>query len=426
MKFRSLVFMGLLLCLISTPAWGAGFSIFEQGAAATGMAGAFTAHADDPTAVFYNPAGITQLEGTQISLGVTLIKPSAEMHAYNPYTQEWSEQEWETDDQVFLPPTFYVTHKLMDNLSLGFGFGVHYGLGTDWSNNDDFPYVELVKKVDLQTKYMNPVAAFKINDNFSVAAGIYYVLASVEYSRELGITEPNDPNNGEMKLDADNGSGDFGFNLGLHGDFGQFRAGLTYRSEVDCGFEGTADFDVPGGMGLEPLFPDQDGSTTITMPASASLGLAYFATEAFSVEFDLNWMGWSSYDSLDIDFSQETTHPATGEPVVEDTSQLKDWDDVFSYRLGMRYNATDALSIYAGYLYDETPVPDKTLDPILPDSDRQSVQIGAGYKIGSLKIDASYMALFFDDRETTTNIYYANGQYEIFAHLFGLQFTYSF
>lgn len=424
MKFRVLIIATGLLCLVSAPVMGAGFSIFEQGAAATGMAGAFTAHADDPSAIFYNPAGITQLEGTQISLGVTLIKPSAEMKAYNPYTQSWSEQEWETDDQVFVPPNFYVTHKLMDNLSLGFGYGVYYGLGVDWSKNSDFPYVELIKEVNLQSNFLNPVAAFQINENISVAAGIFYVLSTVDYKRELGLTEPNDPNNGEMKLDADNGSGDFGFNLGFHGNFGQFRAGLTYRSEVECGYEGSADFDVPASAA--PLFPDQDGRTTITMPASASLGFAYFATDALSVEFDLNWMGWSSYESLDIDFSQETFHPATGDPVVADTSQIKDWDDVFSYRLGMRYLATDALSIYAGYLYDESPVPDNTLDPILPDSDRQSVQVGAGYKIGDLKIDASYMALFFEDRETTTNIHHANGQYENFAHLFGLQFTYGF
>jgi len=418
------MFILSMIFLYAASGHGAGFSIFEQGAAATGMAGAFTAHADDATAVFYNPAGITQLEGTHLSLGATFILPKADMQAYNPYTDEWMDKKYKADDQTFIPPNFYFTHKVSDRLSLGFGYGAPYGLGMKWDNNDDFPYAELVKEVNLHAHYLNPVVAVEFSERLAVALGLYYVISEVDYTRSLGLTNAGAESDGEVTLEGDNGSGDFGFNLGVHVRSEAFRLGLTYRSEVDCAYDGEADFTVP--TGFEQLFPDQGGDTAITMPASASAGVAFFFSQSFSMEFDLNWMGWSSYDKLEIDFETETFHPATGDPLVADVTQLKDWDDVFSYRLGARFMATEALAIYAGYLFDESPIPDKTLDPILPDSDRQSFQLGAGLNLGNLKIDASYMALFFDDRGTKTNVYGVNARYENFAHLIGLQFSYAF
>lgn len=425
---NSLKILAVVVWIIAgSTVWGAGFSIFEQGAAATGMAGAFTARADDPTAVFFNPAGITQLEGTHFSIGATLIAPEATLT--DPYGNEW-----DSDKQVFVPPTLYATHRVSDMISLGFGFGAYYGLGMKWDNNDDFIYRTLVNEVNIKSYFFNPVAAFALGENISVAGGMYYVKSEVDYaaaidlgplsaalSQQLGttITLPE----GELILEGDNGSGDYGYNLGFQAKFNPWRFGVTYRSEVECEYEGDAAFNVtPTGYGatidgiVATMLPDTKGNTAITLPASASVGIAYDVTEKLSVEFDLNWMGWSSYESLDLDFENATT---------PDKSQPKDWDDVYSYRLGTRYIASDAVEIYAGYLFDESPIPDKTLDPILPDADRHSVQIGAGYRIGSVMIQGSYMALFFNDRETTTNELGVNGDYESFAHLIGMQLSYS-
>ncbi len=128
-------------------------------------------------------------------------------------------------------------------------------------------------------------------------------------------------------------------------------------------------------------------------------------------------MGWSSYDSLDIDFE------FAGLP---DVSQRKDWDDVMSYRLGLHYDATEQVSLFGGFYFDESPIPDDTLDPILPDADRYSFQIGAGYDFGNLSLQGSYMYLAFEDRETTSNYRGINGSYESQTHIFGVQLGYTF
>ncbi len=229
---------------------------------------------------------------------------------------------------------------------------------------------------------------------------------------------------GHLFLDGDNENGDFGFNIGIHGRFDKVKLGFVYRSSVKCTYDGWADFTVtPTSYGdqidavVASLFPDTPGGTEIEMPAFASAGIAYQFTDKFQMEFDLNWMEWSKYKSLDIDF---------GDPNIPDKFQPKDWDDVFSYRIGGRYRFSDTYEMFAGYLFDESPIPDETLDPILPDSDRHSVQIGLGYTVNDLKLTASYMALFFDDRGTDTNILGINGDYSSFSNLIGLQVSYNF
>lgn len=71
---RGLTVVVLLVLLLPGLVFGAGFHIREQGAKAMGMANAFVAQADDPSAIFYNPAGIAFQSGTQVSLGVTVVK----------------------------------------------------------------------------------------------------------------------------------------------------------------------------------------------------------------------------------------------------------------------------------------------------------------------------------------------------------------
>ncbi|MBN1879392.1 outer membrane protein transport protein [bacterium] len=420
-------FLFITIIAIST-SLGAGFSIYEQGATAMGMAGAFSAKADDPTAIFYNPAGIGKLEGTNISLGLTAIPPKSTME--DPYGREW-----DTEDQLFLVPNLYITHELNEKMSLGLGVFAPYGLGMDWGKDNDWIYRYLIRDVTIETFYVSPVFAYNLNDNWSIAAGALWVKSNVEYNASVDMSAVSEAlsaafgttivlPDSEMKLEGDNESGDWGYNFGIHGIIEKLHLGLSYRSAVECAYDGDATFDVPAsgyGSSVDSIvngyFPDTKGLTTIEMPQSISLGIGYDVTEKLYTEFDVVWMGWSSYDSLDIDFE------FAGLP---DVSQRKDWDDVMSYRLGMTYAATEQLSLYGGVYFDESPIPDDTLDPILPGADRYSFQMGAGYDFGNFAIQGYYMYLQFEDRETTTNYRGINGDYESNAHMFGMQATYSF
>lgn len=428
---RTLVFPAVLVFLVMSCVpviYGAGFSIYEQGTTATGMAGAFAAKADDATAVFYNPAGISQLEGTHLSIGLSMIPPDAKMT--DPYGMEW-----ETDDQTFWVPNFYATHSLNEKWDLGFGVTAPFGLGMDWSNNEDFIYRYLVKDVTIESIYVTPVISYSFNENWSIAAGAMWVTSDVEYLAAVDMTPVEEAlsaalgtdielPDSELSLEGDNENGDWGFSLAVHGQIDRLHLGLAYRSAVDVAYDGQATFDVPpSGYGdtvddiVNSYFPDTNGATSIEMPESIQVGIGYDITDSFYAEFDVLWHGWSSYKSLDIDFE---------EPSLTDVEQRKDWDDVMSYRLGLHYQMTDEFAIFCGYYFDETPIPDETLDPILPGADRNSFQLGASYEFGNLKLEGAYMYLDFEDRETTVNYRGINGSYESVTHILSAQLSYSF
>ncbi len=185
------------------------------------MAGAFAAKADDPTAIFYNPAGIGKLEGTQFSVGFSLIPPESTME--DPYGQEW-----ETEDQMFLVPNLYLTHQLDEKWSLGLGVFAPYGLGMDWSKEKDWIYRYLVREVTIESIYVSPVVSYNLNENWSVAAGAMWVKSDVEYKAAVDMSNVSAAlsetfgtsivlPDSEMTLEGGNESGDWGYNFGIHG-----------------------------------------------------------------------------------------------------------------------------------------------------------------------------------------------------------------
>jgi long-chain fatty acid transport protein len=112
-----------------------GFDIYEQSARAVGMAGALTAQADDPSAIFFNPAGITQLDGTQVSLGACMIMPTMQFQSNgNAVMGSYSGETSKIKDHTWVIPNAYVTHKINDIVSVGIGSFSHFGLGVEWGD----------------------------------------------------------------------------------------------------------------------------------------------------------------------------------------------------------------------------------------------------------------------------------------------------
>ncbi len=111
--------------------------------------------------------------------------------------------------------------------------------------------------------------------------------------------------------------------------------------------------------------------TEITLPDTWSFAVAWKPTGKLTVEFDADRFGWSSYDSLDILFDENT--------VLPDSLNRKDWNDVWAYRFGAQYAMTQSLDLRVGYARDNTPVPNDTIGPELPDADRNNYTFGFGY-----------------------------------------------
>ncbi|MGE5172563.1 MAG: OmpP1/FadL family transporter, partial [Betaproteobacteria bacterium] len=186
----------LSISIFSSTSFAAGFSLPDQDAAAMGMANAFTGQADNPAAVWYNPAGITQLDGTQVSGGIIGIYPVF-THENNDGTTDVAKRD------IALPFVLFGTNKVNDRLSLGLGITSPFGLSARWSDASKTRYVATYS--NLETVNVNPNIAYRVNDDLSLALGIDYVhaRATLEKTVNLGGPSPDFDRNFRLSGDGD-------------------------------------------------------------------------------------------------------------------------------------------------------------------------------------------------------------------------------
>jgi long-chain fatty acid transport protein len=181
---------------------------------------------------------------------------------------------------------------------------------------------------------------------------------------------------------------------------------------------------------ITAVLGDSSAKTEITMPPLLSVGLANRSIPRLTLELDLQWTGWSTFDQINIDFDN---------PNSPNSVKNKNWNDVLAIRFGGEYRLTDRFALRAGYVYDPTPVPGETVDTLLPDSDRHDVSIGLGITLKRIQADVAYLLVLFNDRNVNnqldattplnplaTTSYNQSGKYETLVHLAGLSLTYRF
>ncbi len=419
---RNVLLMVLVLVFAAGTALGAGFKLPEQGAKAMGMSMAWTAQANDPSAIYYNPAGITQLEGMHLLIGGTLIdargstfqgfvKPPptiAPPGALFPTNESGKDQE-------FFAPVAYYTMQAGDKIFLGIGINAPFGLSRTYSPDFTGPPSQTgnvaldTQHAQLQTVVVNPTVAYKINDYISIGAGVDYMHAKAELDRVLAP---------RVKFHLDGDGDAWNWNAGILVTPGyNLRLAVSYRNGYDM--EITGDATAFGGK--------TGGKTDVNMADILVAAVAY-QTEKFTIEFDYDYTFWSDFENLDIKLDSPIIAPSppfppgTGIPAFN--PQRKDWDDVAAYRLGMRYNFSSSCYGSAGIFYDENPIPEATLGSELPDSDRRGFSLGAGFRIKDIDVDISY--IYFDYRDRRVNNSKYNGTWSNLARLYSLNLSYAF
>lgn len=415
-------------CLAASAAFGAGFSIFEQGAKASGMAGAFAATADDPSAVFYNPAGLAQQREMNVLAGATFINFTNEFIG-DPNSEVTSGIEGKYDRHTFIPPNAYAIIPIGENLTFGFGAWSAWGLRTDWADPWEGRFVS--RDADLKTMSIEPAIAWQTSDGkFAVGGGIEYRRARVILIQNIALPFLNPftgriTDIGNARLSSDYGD-DTGFNLGvLWKPTERLRFAATYRSEMDMDLEGDADFTQisTGNAQLDAVvaqtFPlDDQISTVFPFPAVYSVGAAFSPNDRWDIEFDITHMTWSRFEALDVDFK---AHPERG------FTREQNWDDSSCYRLGANIKATEDFEVRLGVLYDENPQPVEAVSPLLPDSDRIGATFGFGWKRGPIYADVAAFILHFKDRSTEgRNPEGFDGTYHTDATLWSVNLGYRF
>ncbi|HEX8152341.1 MAG TPA: outer membrane protein transport protein [Thermoanaerobaculia bacterium] len=421
-RVSTILLLVLASCLCSGAAFGSGFSIFEQGAKASGMAGAFVATADDPSAIFYNVAGLAQQREFTLLGGATFINFTNQFTGdrNDPFTAGATGK---FERHLFIPPNGYGILPIGDNITVGVGMFTAYGLRTDWED----PWVGrfISRDVNLKTVSLQPSIAWRTsNDKLAIGAGVEYRRARVTLSRNNGFLSPLDGRiydvaNAYLSGDWDSG---IGYNVGiLLKPTPTLRFGASYRTDMDIDFEGDADItQIPTGTpALDALIatqlpPDQPINLTLPFPATLSVGVATSAIPTWDVEFDVTHTTWSRFKTLQVNFEQTPAFNLV---------RPQNWEDTMSFRLGANKHATENIDIRLGAVFDQNPQPTEAVSPLLPDADRTGVTVGLGWRHGPFIVDVSNMFLFFADRDTEGRSAEGfNGEYKTTANLFSLNF----
>jgi long-chain fatty acid transport protein len=413
--------------MLPAVARGAGYNIYEQGASVLGMGGAGTASVHDASAVYYNPAALTRLPGTQLYGGGTLLQPFTSFAGLAPYPGYGVTEKMKP--QQFYPPTFYFARRFGEQAALGLGLNSPFGLGVEWENPDQFTGRYIVTKADLRTIHTGLSLAYAINPKWSVALGGNLMYAKVALQNRKFTAAPGGGGAAlevaKVALDSDYTPG-YGWNLAFtFVPNPSWSVGGFYRSKFVVHTDGRADLTqmMTGNPTIDAavaasLPPDQNVSTVLRFPAISSLGVAWKWGEAWTFEGDANFVEWSVFTDLPIFFEQS---PSSNETIVEN------YDDTWQFRFGMERRA-GAFTYRGGYYYDQPAAPDPSLSPILPDAGRNGGTLGLGYAFGKERrwtIDVYELALFLQHRHTyLVNRDGFDGHYRSYVNASGLSLAY--
>jgi long-chain fatty acid transport protein len=370
------------------------------------MGAAIVADNKDAATVAYNPAGMTELKGVQTMAGATYILPktTGDITIDGSYAGSY--------DSKYRPgivPNAYVTAQINDYIWFGLGAFSRFGLAMEFDS--DWPGRFSSYYAGVNSFSINPCVAVKIFDGLSVAGGweiMYFDFENRKVARSLTSTPPPPfpplplPASEDMQTTMKGDSWGYGFNLGARYEpFEWLALGFAYRSKIKQHLEGTVKYDkstapVANAAGC---FQDADAWGNITLPDQYIGGVAVKPVKNFTVEFDLMYCGWSSYDKLEITTNK---HPYN----LADTytaSETKDWHDTWSYHVGIEYGITDWLDLWAGYYYDQSPKGDY-YDYTETSAEHQTFSFGLGFHKGNWKVEGVYAFLISGDRNGTVMV----------------------
>ena len=397
---KTTILVGLSLASALTT-YAAATRVAFVDAFATARGNAFTATADNASAVFYNGAGLTQLEGTQIQGNVFAVSLD--------YSADTANGKDKMDNDFQAVPSAFISHNLKDS-PLAFGFGVYspFALGADWGNDaafttpagaDDLAALLVPYEADLvYTKY-HAVVAWQVTETLSLAAGVSYDDSDIKIKATA------------LEFDGDDDT--IGYSLSaLWQPSAKHSFGLNYQAKTEVTYDGTANVLTELG------FVKFDDKADLIFPESIVFGYSYRPNARWNFEFNLDWTNWDRVNSLELD-----TAPL---PPYE-----LNWESAFIWELGVTRYLDNGWNVSAGYTYVENAVPDQGLLPIVPDSDRHFFALGVGRDYGNFYWQATYQYTYADERGVSGNdgpldLSSVNGDYDLDSQAFAFSVGYRF
>jgi long-chain fatty acid transport protein len=435
----SLVFALLAGLIPVSSAHAGGFRVYDQSATGTAQGNAFTAQADDPSAIYYNPAGMTQLHGLQQSIGITFVGGHFD---YRSPTGQTSRGDY--GNSVAYPPPLngYITANLKDlgfnalgDLTVGVGAIGAFGNMTQWPNNG--PLSTAITSAALQMVDVKPTLAYKLNDQLSVGLGMdiytffnFWGEGQAENKFNSAGTPGLPPAGTPLEVNGRDTS--LGFNASFM--YTPFRnadgkplanVGFVYRSQATLHLNGQ--FLVNGRVAA-------DDKITLVLPQVFTGGIAIWPIRdqdrEWKLELDVDYTDWKSVRNLNVHLSNGAT-----------IQNPQNWRGSYTAMIGTEYKWLRLeklpqweVALRGGIIQTQSPVPNATFNPALPDADRIGVSTGLGLfcKAGghflglipcgssstkklvpkALALDVAAQVFFVEPRTVTGNVNPAvNGDY---------------
>ncbi len=392
----ALIILGSLTAQVAL--YGLGLRVPDQDPEAIARGNAFVATADNPSAIYYNPAGVSQLEGHQLRLGTYSIITQSRYTALSGFQQDTKEK------LQTLPQVYYTYTPTNCHFSGGVGFYAPYGLGLEWPDNS--PFRQVASRGEIVYLTIDPVLAWRIGPALAIAGGPTINYSKADLRRGLLPVNVGD----RFKFSGDDT--EVGYNLGLLAHpFEKHAFGLTYRSGTVMNYSGTSIVSGP------PPIPSgsQAANAQFHFPQQVVAGWSFRPTPAWNLEFDVDWTDWSALKSVTLHQLPPQTLPFN-------------WESSFMFEWGATRFFNRGWSASAGYMFSQSSVPESSFNPAVPDSDRHVFSVGVGKQFKHLRCDAAYQFSYGPSRSISGGIQgpLVNGNYRWISHALSISAGYAF
>jgi long-chain fatty acid transport protein len=427
----------LVALAFSGSAAASGFQLIEQNASGLGNAYAGSAAiADNASTIFFNPAGMTQLQAREFSAGLDMVNTSYKLTDQGSSVSALAGTGNGGDGGgTGWVPNGYLSWALSKDLYLGIGVSAPFGLATEYDSR--WIGAAQSQKFEIKTINVNPSIAYRVNDTVSLGFGLNWQNLDAEYKRLTGITAGTSLVTATLKLEDDA----WGWNAGVLFKLSPTtKVGVSYRSTIKYEATGTSSLVSDGsalGNGtlaaLNAAGASSNVKATIEMPDTFIMSAAQVLNDRWEMLGDLSWTGWSSIPQVKIMRTSGVANNTVAQTL--DTDFRNTWRVAF----GANYKYNDAWKLKFGIAYDQTPVKNETKRLVsLPDNDRTWLSVGAEWKPNTqARVDLGLAYLFIRDAkinndQTTTVLAptpprgIVTGTYKDSAWILGAQYSQSF
>jgi long-chain fatty acid transport protein len=374
-------------------AFAGGYMIPHQTARGLGLSNAITAGVNDASAVYYNPAALSEVQEDSLLVSGTYV------NLQNSVENSGRKSRNKHDDN-FLATFFANYHIPGSDFTLGIGTYTPFGLRTAY-DSDAFTRFAAIN-TELKTIYVTPALSWNPSNYFSLGVGLSFVHASGVFSRALcldPISFCTQPLGLEGTVRITDTADAFAYNLGfLVKPTDNLKFGFSYRSRVDLRFD-NADAKFGGAFSTPTV---KAHVSPLPLPPVIDAGLFWQITPSWGAEFVYEYTRWSEFKNFTATFSPTTIFLPLGAPIPG--FQLpQDWRNTSTLRLGSYYALNKNWELRGGMAVEQTPIPNKTLNPAIPDADKLTLNAGVGYKWEKFSVDLGYMAVFYKTRRVTND-----------------------